>query len=86
MGHATGLAGAMVPGTLTVPLIHVHLLLVLPQPFTPCTHTLYPELPANVPNCAYTDGEVVWNGGAENGPPILVLYNTVPELEPVFHE
>jgi len=43
---------AMVPAMLTSPLIHVHLLFVLPQPFTPCTHILYPELPANVPNCA----------------------------------
>jgi len=80
------LAGLIVPGTLTTPLIQVHLLLPLPHPFVPCTQTLYPELPANAPNCAYTVGEVVWKGAGENGPPMLVLYNTVPELLPVFHE
>jgi hypothetical protein len=76
----------MVPAMLTSPLTHVHLLFVLPQPFTPCTHTLYPELPANVPNWAYTEGVVVWNGPGVNGPPMLVLNRTVPELVPVFHE
>ena len=30
----------MVPGTPTIPLIQVHLLLVLPQPLTPCTQIL----------------------------------------------
>ena len=29
----------MVPGTLTLPLIQLHLLLVLPQPFNPCMQT-----------------------------------------------
>jgi hypothetical protein len=39
-GHATTpFAGVMVPGTLTVPLINKHLLLLLPHPFTPCRHT-----------------------------------------------
>jgi hypothetical protein len=30
----------IVPGTLTTPRINKHLLLVLPQPFTPCTEML----------------------------------------------
>jgi hypothetical protein len=86
LGHATGLAGVIVPGTLTVPLIQSHLLLVLPQPFVPCTQILYPELPASAPNCAYTWLVVVWNGPGEKGPPMFVLNNTTDELDPVFHE
>ncbi len=86
MGHATGLAGAMVPGTLTFPLIHTHLLLVFPHPFTPCMQILYPELLPSAPNWAYTWLVVVWNGGGENGPLMPVLNNTTDELLPVFHE
>ena len=77
----------MAPGPLTTPLIHKHLLMVLPQPLTPCTHTWYPDwLPANDPNCAYTWLAVVWKGPGEKGPLMLVLNNTVDELDPVFHE
>lgn len=38
-GHATGFAGAIAPGPLTVPLIDKQRFAVLPQAFTPCTHT-----------------------------------------------
>ena len=77
----------MVPGTLTIPLINTHLLLVLPHPLVPCTHILYPELlPVNAPNWAYTCAATVWKGPAVNGPPMLVLNNTADELVPVFHE
>ena len=85
LGQPTG-DPLITPGTLTVPLIQTHLLLVLPQPFTPCTHTLYPELPANAPNCAYTWLVVVSYGPDEKGPPILLLNKTTPALVPVVHE
>ena len=87
MGHATALAaGVIVPGTPTMPLIQLHLFMVLPQPLNSCTHTLYPEDPANVPNWAYTVFVFVVKGPVVKGPPLLVLNRTPDELVPVFHE
>ena len=44
----------IVPGTPTVPLIQSQPLLVLPQPFTPCTQMLYPD-PFGEPTVTFTD-------------------------------
>jgi hypothetical protein len=76
----------MVPGTPTIPLIHAHLLLELPQPLTACVQMLYPDDPASAPNCAYTELPVVEKGPAAKGPPMLLLKSTTEELVPVFHE
>ena len=76
----------MVPGVPTMPRIHVHLLLVLPQPFTACTQILYPDEPIKVPYSAYTVLELVTNGPLLKGPVGLVLNFTTDELLPVFHE